>query len=127
MSLTLRTIDLFVLNLRTRMPFRPGIALMTRIPRLMVKLAAENLVPKWFTKDPAATMEQDLPEMMRVIKQARALAIAIGEAPRPYVLWRDLQDRQQAWARGRGIAPLLASRGAGLDPAALVPHSASHP
>src|SRR5437868_6023967 len=63
-AVRVRDFQLHVLDMRTRMPFRYGIASMTALPHLFVRLevevggraqvglASEGLPPKWFTKDP---------------------------------------------------------------------------
>ena len=73
---TLSPFEFFVRHTRTRFPFRYGIASMTEVPHLFVRttvtaeekssfgLSSEGLPPKWFTKDPSTTFEQDLPEML---------------------------------------------------------------
>ncbi|MCA1563809.1 MAG: mandelate racemase, partial [Acidobacteria bacterium] len=70
---TISPFDFFVLRTRTRFPFRYGIASMTDVPHLFLRarvtvaaestwgLGTEGLPPKWFTKNPATTFEQDLP------------------------------------------------------------------
>src|SRR5437899_6854079 len=90
---TLAPFGCFVLRTRTRFPFRYGIASMTEVPHLFVRtrvtvaaksslgLTAEGLPPKWFTKNPATTFEQDLPEMLEVIRHAANLAEQIAQAP----------------------------------------------
>ena len=112
---------------RTRFPFRYGIASMTEVPHLFVRvqllvagreatgLASEGLPPKWFTKNPATTFEQDLPEMLNVIGHAARLAVAI--APRPvsfFEFWQELYRQQEAWAETQSIAPLLGNLGVSL-------------
>ena len=76
---TLSPFEFFLLRTRTRFPFRYGIASMTEVPHLFVRttvtsggasavgITAEGLPPKWFTKDPSTTFEQDLPEMLDAI------------------------------------------------------------
>src|ERR1051326_3917977 len=87
---TLAPFECFVLRTRTRFPFRYGIASMIEVPHLFVRarvavdgksslgLTAEGLPPKWFTKNPATTFDQDLPEMMEVIGHALKLAEEIA-------------------------------------------------
>ena len=65
MNISLLNLELYVLNMKTRMPFRYGIAVMTALPCLFVRLTVEidgqpvhgfssdGLAPKWFTKDSA--------------------------------------------------------------------------
>ena len=124
---TLTPFDLFVLPTRTRFPFRYGIASMTDVPQVFVRaqlqsdgrsqagLAGEGLPPKWFTKNPATTFEQDLPEMLSAIRHATTAAAAIARQPVTFFdLWRELDRQQTAWAASCGMAPLLAHLGVSL-------------
>ena len=130
--LSVKRVQLHVLNMRTRMPFRYGIASMTALPHLFVRLeaevggkrvvgiASEGLPPKWFTKDPATTFRQDLEDMLAVIKQACDLALHIEPAETPFDWWRILYVRQMSWGAERGLAPLLTGLGASLIERAVV-------
>ena len=78
MSLNVDSISFRTRWMRTRFPFRYGIASMTEVPHVFVLLrgsvdgtacaglASEGLPPKWFTKDPGTRFEEDLPAMVRV-------------------------------------------------------------
>jgi hypothetical protein len=124
---TLSPFEFFVRHTRTRFPFRYGIASMTEVPHLFVRttvtvggqssfgLSAEGLPPKWFTKNPATTFEQDLPEMLEVISHAAKLGEKVAALPVSYFdFWRELYRGQSDWAKGRQIAPLLANLGTSL-------------
>jgi hypothetical protein len=123
------------------MPFRYGIATVTRLPHLFVRLvvavdgvehiglAADHLAPKWFTKNPETMPEQDIAEMLTVIRQAVALAEG-WEAETPFDLWRELYDAQAAWSAGENLAPLLTNFGVSLVERAMldaVCHAAGRP
>ena len=81
----LRT-DLHILNMRTRMPFKYGIATLTALPHLLVRvelecgpkravgLASDGLPPKWFTKDPNSAFADELSDMFVVINSAETIA-----------------------------------------------------
>jgi hypothetical protein len=124
--------DLHVLNMRTRMPFRYGIASMTALPHLFVRLqtvvdgkeqaglASDGLPPKWFTKDPSTTFRSDLKEMLDVIRHACDLVCAAGPAPTVFELWRRVYDDQAAWGAARGYPPLLTGLGTSLVERALI-------
>ena len=127
MKFTLAPFELFVLPTRTRFPFRYGIASMTDVPQVFVRariasdglsqtgLAGEGLPPKWFTKNPSTTFEQDLPEMLSAIRHATAAAAGIARQPVTFFdLWRELDRQQAAWAASSGMAPLLAHLGVSL-------------
>src|SRR5437762_6457691 len=124
---TLSPFEFFVRRTRTRFPFRYGIASMTEVPHLFARttvtvggkssvgLSSEGLPPKWFTKNPATTFEQDLSEMLEVISHAAKLAEQIAQAPVSFFdLWRDLYRQQDDWAKTRQLAPLLANLGVSL-------------
>jgi len=125
--LTLAPFEFFVRQTRTRFPFRYGIASMSEVPHLFVRtrvtvgeessfgLSSEGLPPKWFTKDPATTFEQDLPEMLRVINHAANLTVGMARTPVSFFeLWRELYRQQEHWANSRHTAPLLANLGVSL-------------
>jgi hypothetical protein len=124
---TLSPFEFFVRPTRTRFPFRYGIASMTEVPHLFVRtrvsvgpessfgLSAEGLPPKWFTKNPATTFEQDLPQMLDVIRHAAQLAESIAPTPIAFFdFWQELYRQQDSWAQARQIAPLLANLGVSL-------------
>lgn len=119
----------FRLGMRTRFPFRYGIASMTELPHLVLRIrlesalgettgiAAEGLPPKWFTKNPATTFEDDdLPGMLGAISAAVGNALRLGTGPGLgfFDFWRDLLDAQSEWARDRHVPPLLAQLGTAL-------------
>jgi hypothetical protein len=125
--LSLRATEFFVRQTRTRFPFRYGIASMTEVPHLFLRvrmqvedvelhgLASEGLPPKWFTKDPATTFEQDLPAMLQVIGHAAALAREIAARPVTFFeLWAELERQQKVWAGRRSFPPLLSNHGVSL-------------
>src|SRR6185503_15488144 len=124
---TLAPFEFFVRHTRTRFPFRYGIASMTEVPHLFVRtkvtvagkssfgLSSEGLPPKWFTKNPATTFEQDLPGMLQVIGHAAKLAERIAQLPVSFFdFWRELSRQQSDWADARHTAPLLANLGVSL-------------
>ncbi|MSU59726.1 MAG: hypothetical protein EXS35_16425 [Pedosphaera sp.] len=124
---TVQGFEFFSHPTRTRFPFRYGIASMTEVPHLFARvrlqmdgrevigLASEGLPPKWFTKNPATTFEQDLPEMLAVIGHAARLAVEIGAQPVTFFeFWRELSRQQNLWAETKSIAPLLANLGVSL-------------
>ncbi|MCI0540614.1 MAG: hypothetical protein L0Z50_35890, partial [Verrucomicrobiales bacterium] len=124
---TLAPFEFFVRHTRTRFPFRYGIASMTDVPHLFVRttvavggksslgLSSEGLPPKWFTKNPATTFEQDLPEMLEAISHAAKLSERIAQGPISFFdFWRQLNHQQSDWANARPIVPLLANLGVSL-------------
>jgi hypothetical protein len=107
------------------MPFRFGIAVMTEAPhvflhgtyevngRTVTGIAAEGLLPKWFDKTPDKGAEQELQEMLLVIRQAVAFANEIP-ASTAFDFWQQLYAAQMPWAAARGLPPLLAHFGVSM-------------
>jgi hypothetical protein len=131
MSLHIHHGDVFLLDVRTRLPFKYGIATMTRTPHAFVRvqlevdgklapgIAADHLPPKWFTKDPAKPVEEEIEEMLRVITHALELAVGL-RAPSPFDAWRQLNDAQAGWGRRAHLPPLLTQFGTSLVERALI-------
>jgi hypothetical protein len=123
--------DIHLLDIRTRMPFKYGIATMTRTPHAFVRLraevggrpavgvAADHLPPKWFTKDPARPVDAEIAEMLDVIEHAVRLAAGL-RADSPFAAWRALWDAQHAWGTAEGLPPLLTHFGTSLVERALI-------
>ncbi len=119
-------------ELRARMPFRYGIATMTELPHVFVQatcefagraqagVSADHLPPKWFTKDQRRDPACEIDDMLGAIRQAQAHARAIGSAPTVFAFWRELWDRQEAWARAGSVPRLLAHFGTSLVERALI-------
>ena len=132
MSIAIKEIDLNVLNMRARMPFRYGIASLVAVPHLFVRvtaeidgrrevgLAADGLPPKWFTKNPEASFEDDLEEMLAVIRQACRLALAADPAESVFDFWRKIYNNQEEWAASTPYPPLLWGFGVSLVERALI-------
>lgn len=129
--ITLKSAELFRLELRARMPFRYGIATMTEVPLLVARLtfdldgtvqtglAADLLPPKWFTKDPARGLAEEIDEMLRVIRAAVGHARAMSGAT-PFAFWRELYGVQAAWAAREKLPPLLSNFGTSFVERALI-------
>lgn len=125
MTMRLRDCDIHLVNLRTRMPFKYGIATMTRMPMAFVRVLAEIngkiatgvssdlLPPKWFTKDPSKPVADEIADMLAVIQSAAKLARGM-DAETPFALWQQLYQAQAASAAGRKHPPLLAHFGTSL-------------
>ncbi len=127
LTFTIEAFQFHVLPMRTRFPFKYGIASMSALPHLFVSvslvvngqtctgLASEGLPPKWFTKDPSTPFEQDLAEMLAVIQNASRIARHAAErATGFFTWWRALYDEQASWAQQRSVPSLLANLGVSL-------------
>lgn len=124
---TLESIQFHVLPMRTRFPFKYGIASLSSLPHLFVTvklvvngkpaegLASEGLAPKWFTKDPHTTPEQDVAEMLSVVQNAARIGREAGRnAVTFFQWWKSLYDEQALWAKHREMPMLLANLGTSL-------------
>ena len=117
--------------LKTRMPFKYGIATMTTFPLAFIELqcqingtktrgwSSDILPPKWFTKIPEDPLGGEMAEMLRVIEHARETAIGL-QADTPFDLWLDLYETQAAWGDSENLAPLLSGFGTSMVERALI-------
>ncbi len=134
MTLTLRVLrtNLYILNMRMRMPFRYGIVTVTALPHLFVRaeveidgdrhlgLASDGLAIKWFTKDPNLSARDELAQIIRVVETACDVARAAGKHRSVFEWWMHTYQGMSAWAGGWGIPPLLASFGTSLLERAVI-------
>ncbi len=121
MKFDLVAIDVSTVPMRTRMPFRYGIAKLEALPHIFLKarvtdresgrssdgVAAEGLLPKWFEKHPDTTPEQDLANMHRVIVRAGQTALRMQGFDDAFTFWKKLYDAQAEWAAGQNLEALL--------------------
>ena len=115
-----------VVPMRTRLPFRYGIAELTVAPHVVIEItvswqgqevvgrAADHLPPKWFTKDATTSFAEDLPALVAVVEHATGLARQAGPHANPFAWWDAIDDLQQAWAGREDVPPLLAGLGTSL-------------
>ncbi|MDB6116720.1 MAG: hypothetical protein JWO08_501 [Verrucomicrobiaceae bacterium] len=133
MRFTIQSFAFHVLPMRTRFPFKYGIASMSALPHLLVQvhlevqgravqgLATEGLPPKWFTKDPDTLFEQDLAEMLAVIKNAARIAQNAAERPVGFFeWWQSIYEEQSSWSQLREVPSLLANLGTSLIERAVI-------
>lgn len=129
--IALHSLTLHRLQLKARMPFRYGIATMTEVPHVIVRatwdidgkgvegVAADHLPPKWFTKDPNRPLDEEIVEMLAVIRAAVGAARGI-KAATPFAFWRELYAAQGKWAATQKLPPLLAHFGTSLVERSLI-------
>lgn len=124
--------ELRIRDIRTRMPFRYGIASMTQVPHAVLTLtveidgaevlgrSAESLVPKWFTKVADSPYRQDLRDMLQVIQEAVGHALAAGRQPDAFSLWAATYEAQNQRATSPRFPALLLNLGVSLVERALL-------
>ena len=132
MSIKFIKADLNILNMKARMPFKYGIATLTALPHLFIRLkvqidgkesiglASEGLAPKWFTKNPTSSFEDDINEMFTVIQKALSIAEEIHEEKDVFSFWNKLYGLQSDWAKSTKTPSLLSSLGTSLLERALI-------
>lgn len=115
-----------LINIRTRLPFRYGSAHLTETPHLFCQvdlevdgmvargIAADSLVPKWFSKDPGQSYEQEIAAMLEVVSAALEHAFQAGSVADVFSLWRRVLDAQKQWAADTVHPPLLWNFGVSL-------------
>jgi hypothetical protein len=125
MHLRILRSELLTVPLRTRLPFRYGIATMRDVPEAFLRvwleldgkeaqgIASDCLPPKWFTKIPEKPVDDEVREMLEVIAHAQKIAAALQGAT-VFELWRALYDAQSSWGADRGFPPLLSNFGVSL-------------
>ncbi|MGH8017703.1 MAG: hypothetical protein ACREIA_05335 [Opitutaceae bacterium] len=118
-------------DLQSRLPFRYGIVTMTHVPHIFLRaevetalgetfgIAADHLSPKWFTKDPARSLEDEIEEMLAVVRSACRLAHG-REAKSAFAFWREVAAAQTEEAAKHNWPPLLAGFGVSLVERAVI-------
>ncbi|MBM3262059.1 MAG: hypothetical protein FJY97_01310, partial [candidate division Zixibacteria bacterium] len=132
MKITMLETTKHEIALNTRMPFRYGIVSMTALPHLFVRvlldvdgtrrwgMAADHLPPKWFTKNPQSSLDDDVAEMREVIDRALAIAASAGTVHTVFDLWKKIYDDQKRWAQHTPYPPLLWGFGVSLVERAVI-------
>ena len=132
MATRVANVDLRIMNAYLRTPFRFGIATVTALPHLFVRIeldvdgarswgiASDNLPSKWFTKRADAPYREELAEMIEVVARACGFAREVGDAPSVYDLWQRVYATQAEWARDTSYPPLLWAFGVTLVERALI-------
>ncbi len=132
--ITLRSAELLQFDLRLRMPFRYGIATLTELPQATIRaefeidgvvqvgLAADNLPPKWFTKNASRAPAEEITELIEVVRAAavHAREVSGSRAATPFSFWRALDEAQKAWGQAKGLPPLLTNFGTSMVERALI-------
>ena len=129
--ISLHRLRWFERELHTRLPFRYGIAVMERVPHVWLEIeatidgqrvvgqSADHLPPKWFTKDAARGLAEEIEEMRQVLTKAGEWATG-AKAETVHDLMQAVNVRQEQWAEEAGIPPLLAHFGVTFVERALI-------
>ncbi len=129
--ISIESAELLRADIRTRLPFKYGIATMTDVPHVFLRLtvnvdgavargvAADHLPPKWFTKNPTCPVPQEIEDMLAVVVHAATASRKIT-APTPFAFWHELWAVQGKWAATKNHPPLLSQFGTSLVERALL-------
>lgn len=105
---------------------------MTAVPHLILRLslkingkqgvgfAADHLPPKWFTKDPASSLREEVEDMITVICHACDIAVHCKPADTVFSLWYEIYINQKNWAEDTTFPSLLWGFGVSLVERALI-------
>lgn len=117
----------YVRNVRTRMPFRYGVAQLVGYPILHVRLeveveggiraegvAADALPPKWFDKNPHKDFRDNVNDLLAVTSAARDVYLSTHEFLTPFRLSLEGWSAVMAFADEAGLNHLTAGFGAAL-------------
>ncbi len=127
----IQEIQLHKIDLETRLPFRYGIARMTSVTHIFltaairindrdyVGIAADHLPPRWFTKDPTQSIDEEVQQLLNVIRKA-ALDAREAAVKSPFAWWLAAYQAQMNWAKAESIPPLLAHFGVTLIERAVI-------
>ena len=132
--LAVRDVRFYMRNVRTRMPFRYGVATLTSVPilhvlvdvemedgTLAVGAAADILPPKWFDKDPAKSYADNVDDLVFVARAAAAgYAGAPGSPASVFDIWQEGYAATLAAGDGRSLNHLTSSHGSTLMERALI-------
>ncbi len=133
-KLSVRDVHFYMRNVRTRMPFRYGVATLTSVPILHIivdaeladgtvaqGVAADILPPKWFDKSPAKSYADNVDDLVFV---ARAAAQVYAEASlipaSVFDIWRDGYAATLSAGDTRALNHLTSSHGSTLMERALI-------
>jgi hypothetical protein len=122
-----------VRQLGLRLPFRFGVITLQDLALLHLAIeveaadgsrargfAADNLVPKWFDKDPARSSRQNIDDLLASISVAEAAYADAARVPRTFwTIWRDAYAEVRRRGAGLGLNPLVAGFGSALFERAL--------
>ncbi|MFI4988388.1 MAG: mandelate racemase [Alphaproteobacteria bacterium] len=126
MKLAVGAARFYMRDIRTRLPFRFGAETVNGFPLLHVAVeiacdgavaagyAGDNLVPKWFDKDPSKSAERNVNDLLLSAEIAAEVYRAAGETPSLFALWREAYPECQRRAAAVGLNKLTGAFGSAL-------------
>ncbi len=133
LKLAIKSVSFYIRDLTTRLPFRFGAFTLQEVPlfhlaieaeaengRLARGFAADNLMPKWFDKNPVKTPQNNISDLLASINIAQK--VYVGAARRPHHFWAIwIEAYPECLRQGAelGLNPLVTSFGSSLLERAL--------
>ena len=133
-AVSLKDVRFYMRNVRTRMPFKYGVAVLTSVPILHVVVrcelingtvvegvAADILPPKWFDKDPVKDYVDNVDDLLFAARAAADAYLQAAQNPRSFFsIWQDGYAHTLEAGDGRGLNHLAAAHGSTLMERALI-------
>ena len=122
----------YLRDIATRLPFRFGAVTVTGFPLLhaavdvecdgmpSIGYAADNLMPKWFDKDPGKSIAHNVADLIASAEIAAELYATVGARPSLFALWREVYPECQRRAKAKGLNPLTGAFGSALFERAVI-------
>lgn len=134
MKVSVRKVEFFVRNIRTRLPFKYGKAVLTATPILHVRMevadgdgkvavgcSADCLPPKWFDKSPEKTFRQNVEDLLAAAEHGRKAYLEAGAEPDYFFdLWLRAYAKTLEASVVQGLNGLTGSFGSSLMERALL-------
>lgn len=133
MQLALKESRLGLRNSTTRVPFRYGVASLTRCPQATMRVtiecggrtrngfSADCLPPAWFDKSPGKSFAVQIDDMLRILAASQAAyADAFAREVAFFPTWLSCHDEIHRRCREWGLPALLASFGSSLLERAII-------
>ena len=138
-KLAVKQLDCTMRNVRTRMPFRYGVATLTAVPILhtlvtveingserVQGISADILPPKWFDKRPVKSYEDNVFDLLRSLEIATTTALGERHPATVFDLWLRLHHATLDAAPDHDLNALTAAHGPTLLERALIDAVAKH-
>jgi hypothetical protein len=134
LKIQIKEAQFYLRRIETRLPFRFGAYTLGKVPLLHLALeaeseggtrvrgvAADNLMPKWFDKDPAKTPVDNVNDLLLSVRIARDVFSESGRGHASmWAMWREAYPFCLRRGMERGLNPLVASFGSSIFERALV-------
>lgn len=133
LKLAIKSASFYIRDLKTRLPFRFGAFTLQEVPllhlaveaeaengRLARGFAADNLVPKWFDKNPVKTPRNNISDLLASVHIAQKAYLHAARRPHPFwPIWMDAYPECLRQGAALTLNPLVASFGSSLFERAL--------